>query len=86
MNTQRGRRYFAVAVVGITLFIAAACQPGDLAPLQGVPQNVDSLSDEVTVKLKDRGGRSRLTSKTSTWRRFARRRETSPWSRVAKLR
>ena len=55
MKLQKGRRYLGAIAMGFAFLIAAACQPGDLAQLEGILQNVDSLSGDVTVKFKDGG-------------------------------
>jgi hypothetical protein len=50
-----GRKiYLLVAAMAIsTIFAATSCTPAELQALQGKLQNIDSVSGNVTVKLKD---------------------------------
>jgi hypothetical protein len=51
---SRLRRLFSIGLAaGALLIIATACTPGDLQALEGTLQNIDTVSGNVTVRLKD---------------------------------
>ena len=46
-------KLFMAGILAVVMSLAAACTPAELQALQGTLQNIDSVSGNITVKLKD---------------------------------